>query len=244
MLLSGCAWWRPANVPLRSLVSNAQCDSRADTLLVLLPGSFSMPEEFQQEGFVETVRARRLKVDVVMVDAHVGYYQNRSIVERLADDVVRPARAAGYRHIWMAGISIGGLGAMLYADAHPDELEGVVLLAPYLGTRQSAQEIRLAGGLARWHAPARSDDDVVDATVWRWLQTQTFGTSHTRTLPLFLGYGRDDRFAYSHAVLSEALPPTHVFTAAGGHDWPAWKALWKQVLAALPLPADPSCAAP
>jgi len=243
LLLSGCALWRPATVPLRTVAAPARCERPVDTLLVLLPGSYSLPEDFVREGFVKTVRERHLRADIVMVDAHVGYYQNRSVVVRLADDVIQPARAKGYRHVWLAGISIGGVGAMLYADAHPDDVDGVVLLAPYLGTQLTAKEVRVAGGLARWPAPLPAGDANVDPILWRWLQRQTTSAPGAKALPLFLGYGLDDRFAYNHAVLAEAMPPSHVFTVPGGHDWPAWRPLWERVVGALPIAADARCAA-
>ena len=34
-----------------------------------------------------------------------------------------------------------------------------------------------------------------------------------------------------------ALPPEQVFTIEGGHDWPQWRQLWRNVLDVLPLPA-------
>jgi pimeloyl-ACP methyl ester carboxylesterase len=129
-LLGGCALWRPSVVPMRVLAEPAHCAAPVDTLIVMLPGSYSVPEEFQREGFVKILRARHLAADLVLVDAHVGYYRNRSIVDRLAEDVIGPARARGYGHVWLAGISIGAVGAMLYADAHPADVDGVVLIAP------------------------------------------------------------------------------------------------------------------
>lgn len=247
-LVNGCAVWRPASAPLRTIADAAPCPGPVDTLVVLLPGSYSDPEDFVREGFVRTLRQRRAAADVVMVDAHVGYYQNRSIVTRLADDVVRPARAKGYRHIWLAGISIGAVGAMLYADAHPDDVGGVVLLAPYLGTRLAAQEIRRAGGLVAWTAsPPTSDADAdpdVDALLWGWLQRQVTPGAAPAPKPLYLGYGRDDRFVFNDEVLAQALPASRVFTAPGGHDWPAWRPLWREIVDVLPIATDPGCRAP
>jgi pimeloyl-ACP methyl ester carboxylesterase len=243
--LVGCALWRPATVPLRTITAPAHCATPPDILLVLLPGSYSLPEEFLSEGFVQTVRERRLAADVLLVDAHVGYYNNRSIIERLRVDVVEPARARGYRQVWLAGISIGAVGAMIYADARPDDVDGIVMLAPYLGTRLAAQEIKTSGGLAAWRAPAVSADAELDATLWRWLQAQTgTGTaSATKKVPLFLGYGRDDRFAFNDEVLAQAMPRSRVFTAEGGHDWHAWRPLWRDVVNVIPIPSDPGCAA-
>lgn len=235
--LAGCAW-RAATVPLRTIadrVDRADSSRPAKTLLVLLPGSYSAPEEFLREGFVQTVREHRLAADVLLVDAHVGYYQGRSIVERLRADVIAPARARGVERIWLAGISIGAVGAMLYADAHPDDIDGIVLLGPYLGQRMTALDIRQAGGLAAWPAPAPSPDNELDATLWRWLQRQTGPSGSGRKIPLLLGYGLDDRYAYNDAVLADAMPASSVFTAPGGHDWSAWRPLWRAIVDTLPI---------
>jgi hypothetical protein len=55
--------------------------------------------------------------------------------------------------------------------------------------------------------------------------------------PLYLGFGLSDRFASNHQLLAEALPPGHVFTTEGGHDWPQWSQLWRKMLDVLPLPS-------
>ena len=227
---------------LRTLLEPARCTAPAGTLLVMLPGSYSLPEEFQSEGFVKIARAQHLAADLRLVDAHVRYYQNRSVIDRLAEDVIRPARAQGYRQIWLVGISIGAVGAMLYADAHPDDVDGVVLIAPYLGTQLTADEIKRAGGLARWPSPEVKPDDI-DTILWHWLQAQTSTESTARKLPLFLGYGDDDRFRYNDEVLRAALPASRVFTAPGGHDWPAWRTVWERIARVLPVPTDRNCAA-
>ena len=243
MLLAGCATWRPAVVPLRTLLEPARCAAPVRTLLVMLPGSYSLPEEFQSEGYVQIARAQHLAADLILVDAHLGYYRNRSVVDRLDQDVIAPARAQGYRRIWLVGISIGAVGAMLYADAHPGAVDGVVLIAPYLGTALTAKEIRIAGGLARWPAPEARPDDL-DTLLWRWLQAQTGAAATPGKLPLYLGYGDSDRFRYNDDVLRAALPASQVFTAPGGHDWPAWRPIWADIARALPVPTDPTCAAP
>jgi pimeloyl-ACP methyl ester carboxylesterase len=245
-LLGGCASFRPATVPLRTLAEPAPCAVRPDTLIVLLPGSYSLPEDFRREGFVRMVRERQLAADLLLVDAHVGYYANRSILERLHADVIAPARAQGYRQVWLAGISIGGLGAMLYAEARPGEVDGLVLLAPYLGTHLTAVEIRAAGGLAAWpglEGPMGAPGGDPDVRLWRWLQAQT-AAAPARPVPIYLGYGLDDRFAYNDEVLAQALPPTRVFTTEGGHDWPPWQRLWQRVLDALPIGRESRCERP
>lgn len=220
----------------------AGCRSAASTLLVLLPGSGSTPDEFVREGFVRAIRERGIAADVVMPDAHMGYYADATIIARLDDDIVRPARAAGYRDIWMAGISAGAFGALIYADSRPGAVRGVLALAPYLGTRAVTNEVAHAGGLQGWRPPPDSirengPESDIDRLLWRHLKRET----QSPQAHLYLGYGLSDRFRASADLLAAALPAPRVFTAPGGHDWPVWRTLWPQLLDAAPLPRDESC---
>jgi len=233
----GCGWLprEPvAPMPVRRFAS--ACGRRVDTLLVLLPGRGMGLGELEREGFVEAVRAGQLAVDLVLADAHLAYYKNRTVVQRLHDDVVAPARAEGYRQVWLAGISLGGLGALIYADEHPGDVGGTLLLAPYLGEPEATQAIAAEGGLMRWDAPRGAlPDGAFDLRLWRSLQGR-LRPQGTRPSPLFLGYGLQDRLAPSHTLLAQALPPAQVFTAPGGHDWNPWLGLWQRLLDAAPLP--------
>lgn len=190
----------------------------------MLPGAYSRPPEFVDEGFVAAVRSRGLAADIVVVDAHIGYYNERHIVQRLRDDVVLPAQRQGYAQVWLVGISIGGFGALGYAARHGSEIAGVVTLAPYLGRRTLQREIADAGGPRAWRAqlppPAPGDADDLDRDLWAWL------AAPASAMPVYLGYGRDDRFAESHRVLAALLPPGRSFDTPGGHDWPAWREAW------------------
>lgn len=240
VLLSACAAPRPPTAPLRTIAQPSPCGP-AETLLVLLPGSYSLPEDFVREGFVRTVRDEALAADLLLVDAHVGYYRDRSVVDRLHADVIRPAKARGYRSVWIAGISIGAVGAMLYADEHPGELDGVVLLAPFLGSRLNVLDIENAGGLSRWVASPPSPDEEVDRRLWRWLKGQTDPAEPVRKIPIYQGYGVDDRFAYNNRLLSRELAPARVYTSEGGHDWPAWREVWRRIAPDLPLGRSAAC---
>ena len=239
LLLSGCGLLRPATVPLATERDLASCSAKTDTLLVFLPGAYSTIDEFVREGFVQEVRQRRVAADIVMADAHMAYYNKRSVVDRLEADVLVPARAAGYRSIWLVGISVGGLGALIHEEQMPGGVTGIVALAPYLGEPELTREIGKAGGLAAWQAPTGPLPlEQMETRLWRWLQV------HAARQPpgapaLYLGYGTEDRFADSHRLLAAALPPQRVFTTPGGHDWAPWRRLWQQVLAVLPLPTCP-----
>lgn len=242
--LVGCGVWRPVSVPMASLSEPARCATSADTLLVMLPGSFARPEEFVREGFVQAVRERQLAVDMLLVDAHLGYYSDRSIIDRLQADIIAPARARGYRNIWLVGISVGAFGAMIHTQAEPEGITGIVALGPYLGKRSVTEQVRASGGLARWQAPVGVlAPGEIDLILWRWLQGAR-AAGGTAPVPLFLGHGLADRFLADAELLAAALPAERIFTAPGGHDWPVWLTLWQRMLDVLPLRRDATCARP
>ena len=248
ILLAGCGLLpRTSTVPMRSLSENAACSSRPEMLLVMLPGASSPPDEFLREGFVRALRERRLAVDVVLLDAHPGYYKERIILERLQADVIAPARARGYRKIWLVGVSLGGFGALIQALTQPADVDGLMLLAPYLGERRVSDAVQAQGGLQAWRgtAPAPAPDsalasDDVELRLWRWLQA--YDANPGLRPPLYLGYGLDDRLAPSNRLLAASLPADRVFTVRGGHDWPEWRLLWGRMLDRAAFPVDPSCA--
>jgi pimeloyl-ACP methyl ester carboxylesterase len=225
---------------MQTIQAPAGCTSTPATLIVMLPGAASTPDEFVREGFVRALRERRIAADVTIVDAHLGYYRERSIIDRLRADIIEPARARGYRQIWLVGISLGGFGSLIYSREQAEGINGIVAIAPYLGEGLVAQEVAAQGGLSTWRSQP-ADGEPIDAPLWRWLQG--YAQAGVTRPPLYLGYGRADRFAATNGVLGAALPPDHVFTTDGGHDWPPWRALWQRMLDAMPLPRDASCGA-
>src|ERR671930_1091173 len=95
------------STPLATLAYTA--DTPRDTLVVFLPGIGDFAEDFERHGFIAALAASGLAADALAVDAHYGYYGRRTVLERLAEDVVLPAREQGYREVWLVGISMGGL---------------------------------------------------------------------------------------------------------------------------------------
>lgn len=195
-------------------------------LLVCLPGIGDEAKDFEDWGFVDLVRAHTWAADVLLVDAHYGYYADRSLLEQLRHDVLLPAAASGYRSIWLAGISMGGLGALLCASQYPKDVHGIVAIAPFLGTQTLVQEIALAGGLSRWTAMITPSDEI--RSVWSWVNS--VAEINAAAPNIFLAYGRDDVFVDAHRLLASSLPATHVLTAPGGHRWPVWQELWLKFL--------------
>ena len=206
----------------------------ASTLIVWLPGAGSTIDEFTRERFVEVLRERRIAADTLLADAHLGYYRNRSIVDRLEADVFAPARAAGYKQVWLAGISLGGLGTLLHESKVPGEVAGMVAIAPFLGEAPELDAIEAAGGLARWTPPPVTEGEPVGTELWRWLKG--YLAPGANRPPLYLAYATEDRLSQGHRLLAANLPPQRVVTTQGGHDWPEWRRLWGQLLDKLPLP--------
>ena len=236
-LFASC-WWipRPAVVPLRT-IAYPGAGAAAGDLLVFLPGRGDRAEDFAERGLLAAARTAGLEADVLAVDAHLAYYYKRVITERLWADVVLPARARGYRRLWVVGISLGGLGSISLAKEHPDAVAGILAIAPYLGEPDLSREIEAAGGLARWNgAPSEADF----RGVWGFLRG--YAAKDERT-PLWLAYGESDRYAYGHRLLASALPADRVLVAPGGHDWKAWDPLWAEFLARGAFPGTIQAAA-
>lgn len=213
---------------MHSVVCEAAPGVVAPVRMVWLPGIFQGPEDFLRAGFDAATRRRRLAIDLQFVDVELEHVGDRSVIEHLARAIVEPARAAGCRSIWLAGISLGGFFALDYAATRAGPCDGLCLLAPYLGNRQLIAEIAAAPGLAAWDpGPLAQSDE--ERRIWRFLRDCS-GEPGFAAGPLYLGYGRQDRFAQAHALMGEVLAPDMVDVAEGGHDWPTWCTLWERFL--------------
>ena len=154
-------------------------------------------------------------------------------MQRLHDQVVEPARQRGYREIYLAGASMGGMGA-IFEREHPGELAGLILMAPYIGEPELVNEIRAAGGLARWNAgplPTELNRDNVPREEWRALQRWI--QSPDRARHVWLVCGTDDGFVGAANVLAELLSPGHYISLGGGHAWTVWVAGAREAFARL-----------
>ncbi len=209
-------------------VYDAAPQSAADRiLLVMLPCAKGSPQDMVDYGFVQALRERSLPIDVVAVDTHLGYYLERSLIRQLTHDIIAPARARGYRRIWLMGISLGGMGALMYASEYPADIEGVILLAPYLGVSGTIAEVVGAGGLARWQSGVIKEDDD-ERRLLAWIKTCPFAMEASPKI--YLGCGAEDRFVVTSQLLAERLPAARKISIPGGHDWATWAGLWRHLL--------------
>ena len=113
-------------------------------LFIMLPGATDKAQDFVDRGFIRALRERNLAVDVIAVDSHMDYYLERTIVERLHQDIVAPALTEGYEQIWLLGISLGGMGCLLYLREHAKQITGAILLSVIGDVNDFADEGRLA----------------------------------------------------------------------------------------------------
>jgi hypothetical protein len=225
MLLQACSIFRSVEGPMHYVNDFIECDIRPKTLLVLLPGAYDTPQDYIDQNFVKEVRSRNIYADIQIVDAHIGYYTKEQIVKRLEDEVVEPAKSKGYEKIWFIGISLGGYGSLLYSMKNPTALEGIFLMAPYMGVKEVHMGVKSQGGLKTW---VNNNEATADLNLWRWLKGYALPSSDMPKL--FIGFGDNDRFAQPNGLLADALPKERRMTIPGWHDWKTWLQLWKQFL--------------
>lgn len=205
-------------------------------LVVMLPGVNDEPESFRRHGLMADLVVRHPWIDCIAVGAQQDLYLDGTLTQRLHEEVIVPACERGYRRIWMAGASLGGMGSLLYAQAYPGVLEGLILLAPYLGASGTIAAIQRAGGLLSWQPPIGLPADDERALL-AWIRALVQSASANPLV--FLGYGLADRFRDQSLLLAPLLLPSRVVTDPGGHDWPTWAKLWSGILVRRPFPRVP-----
>jgi len=219
---SGCAYF--INRPMDVLAYKNPGAAPASRLIVFLRGIGGSHRSFEEEGLVADVWACGLSCDIVAPNAHVGYYGDRSLIDRLKKDVIDPARAKGYAEIWLVGFSMGGLGSLLYYMDHPEDIARVYLIAPFLGAPLFLAQIEAAGGPRAWEPGEYVYGVDWQQMLWHWLKESV--ADHPEKI-VYLGYGAGDPYARGHQLLAELLPPERVVVIEGGHDYLTFKTLWK-----------------
>lgn len=236
LLLAGCQLLRSPGVPMTALRDPCPPTTGPRVLLVLLPGTGDTPDDLVEHGMVEMVRQRRIAADVLVADAHLGYYRSRQTIVRLWHDLIEPSLASGYDGIWLAGVSIGGLGCLLAAAKEDDfpagVLTGVLPIAPAFADEELVAEVEAAGGLRAWQ-PATPPADYSHRLL-AWLRG--YGDGDATRPQLFLGVGSDDRLHRSARLLAPLLPAANYIEVPGAHTWQPWLQIWGTMLDRAPLP--------
>jgi len=206
------------------IIEPASAGHAAPTRVMMLSAAFTEPSDFVQSGFARAVAERALDVDLIFAGFRLEHLLDGSVFERLRDESIAPAQAPPGCRLWLGGISLGAYIALGCARRFEQELAGLCLLAPYLGSHLITGEIERAQGVEGWR-PAEPDHEDEDRRIWEFIRTL-----RTRPLAVHLGLGREDRFGPRQRLLAAALPPSSVDIVPGGHDWPTWRALWDRFL--------------
>ncbi len=195
---------------------------KSDTLLVFLPGVKDRARVFDDQGFVAQVRDHGVRADVLLADAHSGYYIDGTFLRRLHLDILTPARRRQYRRIILIGVSMGAYGALRYAITYPHELAEIVLVAPFLGAGPFDKKLADAG-----------DEDFSLTRGWidKYPAAATEEERANAGYPrIVLAFGSGDLFAKSDREIAAQLPAEDVVTTGGLHDWGTWKKLFAALL--------------
>lgn len=195
--------------------------SAASHVTVLLPGIKDRIGTFVDEGFVDIAKPLLEEFPhsaLITVDAHFGYYLERNIHIRLAEDLLIRYPDKKFTFV---GISLGGLASLLVAEEHSQRIDKLIMLSPFLG--DDGYEFL---GHLQSQGPHDSDgDDDIARTlnrIWRYL------LSDGRQIPVYVAYGQDDKFVPYYDHLRAQKPGQIQFLEIrGGHDWNTWRVLWK-----------------
>lgn len=228
-LLAGCYPKGNAGVPIPHALVAAPV--KATRLVVVLPGRGDDLAAMQRTGMAQSIQAAWPDADVILTGLALDYYDQGRAPQRLREEIVAPARRYGYREVWLVGASMGGMGTLMYDQAYPGEMDGLILLAPYLGEESLLREIESAGGLDKWQpgAPAALSRENFQRELWRHLRSWLGDRERARDV--WLAYGDRDRLKAAMPLLAPALEPDQVLVRKGGHDWKVWSSVTGEILA-------------
>jgi len=224
-LLLGCSPLRKPTGPIPVKLVPAPLQRAERPLVIVLPGRSDDLDDLSASGIAAAVQGAWPAADVLLAGATPGYYLDGDLAARLRTDVIEPARRQGYREIWLAGASMGGMGALLYERAYPHDVSGLVLMAPFMGKPSLVREVAAAGGPAAWEPgpkPAQVGADDYQRELWRLVKA--WGTDPQEADRVWLICGKQDRFIDAARLMAPMLAKDHYLEEPGGHDWPVWDA--------------------
>ena len=213
--LTGCIYLKQPEKKLRTLYLAKKTES--DTLVVLLPGITDNLQHFQKNGVIDAMQACNPAANILYTEAHFGFYREKRIIKRLHQDIVLPAQKEGIKHIWLFGISLGGLGSLSYWNAYPNNINGVITIGPFLGLPRDFHYFK----------KGRLKDVYLKDFIpfWESLLKRT-----TQSPPIYLAYTTKDTYVKQQRWLATLLPAEQVLLGKGQHDWPSWKKLFPTIL--------------
>lgn len=228
--LGACAAGGDITRPIPTQLIHAPQPARR--VVVMLPGRGDDLAGLQRQHVAQLIQQAWPDADVVLTGLTMPWYRAGLASARLHDEVIAPLQAHGHRQLWLAGISLGGLGTLLYDQTYPGQVDGMLLLSPYLGDAAIQREIRAAGGLAAWQpGPVQPiGPNTFQRELWRYLKH--WSADRARTQSVWLAYGASERFRDAIELMSPSLPTGHVFMLPGHHNWTLWQPAFRTLLRA------------
>ena len=239
--LAGCFTIGDSKAPIGTVSVPAPRPAAERTLVIVLPGFGDDAQDMKGHGLAEVIQESWPEADVLLTSATFAYYRDGKLVPRLHDEIVAPSLRAGYVRVWLAGASLGGMGALLYEHQHPGELTGLVLFAPFLGNAELLDEIRAAGGPRNWDPgplPAQMNGDNYQRQVWTMVKGWAPRPELARRV--WLACGTSDHLIEDVRLLAPALPGSHYVELSGGHTWGLWISGAKEIFSRIRLESGPS----
>lgn len=240
-VLAGCYHKGDASAPIPHVLVPAPV--KATRLVVVLPGRADDLAAMRRSGMAEAVHSAWPDADVILTGLAMDYYMQGRAPQRLHEEIVLPARRYGYAEVWLAGASMGGMGTIMYDHAYPGEMDGLILLAPYLGEEPLLREIEGSGGITKWQAGPRAplSRETLQRELWR--HVQSWRDDPGRAGTVWLAYGDRDRLKRAMPLVAPVLPADQVLVREGGHDWKVWSSVTSEILLSAgqrnPAPARP-----
>lgn len=218
--LAGCAAGGDVTRPIPTAEFPAPAPVRRT--VVMLPGRGDDLASMERLRVAQTIQNAWPDADVVLTGLTMPFYSQGQATKRLHDEVIEPVRNRHRGPVWIAGISLGGMGALLYQHDYPGQVDGLLIFSPYLGDDAIHDEIRNAGGLASWNPgpPQAVGPDTFQHELWRSLKQWSDEPARTRTV--WLAYGEDEPFRAPIQLMTPQLAPDHVLMLPGRHDWALW----------------------
>jgi len=183
-------------------------------LVVLIPTIGGKGSHYETQGFLDEVWDRGFEASLEVVDVKPSLYLGSRIVELLKTEIIEPAKTEGFEQFFLVGISLGGHAVLLYATEYPEDVDGVIVLAPFISGDTASEAIDEAGGLETWEdCPFLALTHACN--LWKSLRVYVSDPKNQRKV--VLGFGTEDKFVDQCRILADELLPEQVFTVSGGH---------------------------
>jgi len=196
--------------------------------VMIIAGAGDDPDVLREHNILAALRETDCHCDVKIVYYTGPAYVFGTLTDSMHEDATQGA-AAGYdRRVWV-GISAGGMAALEMARLRPHDVDALVLVSPYLGSKFTVDEIERAGGLATW-SPIEPIEDL--ERMWEYVQG--YAREGVSRPPTTLMYGEADPNQPAQQLMASVLNDSQLYVTDGDHEWATFTALWKHYLQSKP----------